>query len=208
LDSHIEKILDTCSSTIELIEHLKNPDLLHAEKLYKRVSINERSADHIQDELANEIARGILPPEISEKLFRLIRLADSTANYSKSSSKDLLLLLKLNIQSTQFEAIIEYLKEIAQLTFEGVKVFRKMVASLGIDDQIILDNRQIIEDREREADNVHMIVREEIFTINESVGIPAYFLLIDAAKNLENASDCITHAADILYMIVMLGTPS
>jgi predicted phosphate transport protein (TIGR00153 family) len=207
LDLHIEKILDTCLSCIDMINHLDTMDLPQTEKLYKHVSMQERSADHIQDELANEIARGMLPPEIREKLFRLVRLADSTANWTKTAGKNLVMLVKLGVDIKQFESIVICWKEILQLTVESVRVFRKMVAALGRDDQTILDNRQIIEDREREADNVHFVAREEILAMNESLGFSVHFLLLDTAKNLENASDSITSAADVMYTIVMLGRP-
>ena len=208
LDQHIEKVIDTCSASLELLEHLKSPDQSKAEKLYNRVSIQERSADHYQDDLADLISRGMLPPEIREKLFRLVRWVDSTANWMKSSSKNLVMLIKLGIDSSKFEHILDYMIELIRLTKEAVKIFRRMTAALGVDDQLILDNRQIIEDREREADNVHFEVREEILTIDDKQGFSVHFLLIDAAKNLENASDSITHAADVLYTIVMLGIPS
>ena len=64
LDEHNEKILDTLTSCEELIKHMVSPELPRVEKLYNRVSMLERSADHLQDDLANEIARGVLPPEI------------------------------------------------------------------------------------------------------------------------------------------------
>jgi len=98
--------------------------------------------------------------------------------------------------------------ELVKLTQESTVVFRKMVNSLGIDDQVILANRQIIEDREREADTVHFSVREEILAINDKIGFSVHFLLIDAAKCFENSSDSVTNAADILYTIVMLGVPT
>ncbi|MFX0181781.1 MAG: DUF47 domain-containing protein [Candidatus Hodarchaeota archaeon] len=207
LDLHAEKILDTCLSCIDLVKHLKRPELTQAEKLYKRVSMQERSADHIQDELANEIARGLLPPEIREKLFRLIRKADSTANWTKTAGKNMVMLVKLGIASQDFEPILDNFKELLQLTVESIRVFRKMIAALGKDDQSILDNRQVIEDREREADNVHYIAREEVLALNETLGFSVHFLLLDTAKNLENASDSITEAADVMYTIVMLGRP-
>ncbi|MHA2225399.1 MAG: DUF47 domain-containing protein [Candidatus Hodarchaeales archaeon] len=207
LDTHTEKILDTLSALNELIDQLKTPELSRVEKLYNRVSMQERAADHIQDQLANEIARGMLPPEIREKLFRLVRLADATANWTKTTAKSLFLLVKIEVELTQFDSIFSYLRELIQLTTESVKVFRKMCSALGRDDQTILDNRQIIEDREREADTVHLAAREEILTIREELGFSAHFLLIDSAKNMENASDSITHAADVLYTIVMLGNP-
>jgi predicted phosphate transport protein (TIGR00153 family) len=207
LDLHAEKILDTCLSCIDLVKHLKNPELAQAEKLYKRVSMQERSADHIQDELANEIARGMLPPEIREKLFRLTRLADATANWTKTAGKNMVMLVKLGFTSQDFEPILDNFKELLQLTVESIRVFRKMIDALGRDDQSILDNRQVIEDREREADNVHYIAREEVLALNESLGFSVHFLLLDTAKNLENASDSITNAADVMYTIVMLGRP-
>lgn len=207
LDQHVGKILDTCTASIELLELLKTSDQSKAEKLYNRVSMQERSADHYQDDLANEIAHGVLPPEIREKLFRLVRLADSTANWVKSASKNLVLLVKLEVDTSEYSHVIDYFLELVTLTIESVRVFRKMVNALGVDDQLILDNRQIVEDREREADNVHMAVREEILTINEQHGFSIHFLLVDTAKSLENSSDSVTNAADVLYTIVMLGVP-
>ena len=207
LDQHIAKVLDTCSASLELIDHLKSPDQSLAEKLYNRVSMQERSADHIQDDLADLISRGMLPPEIREKLFRLVRLVDTTANWMKSASKNLVMLVKLGVDTSTFEHILDYMIELIRLTKEAVQVFRKMTAALGVDDQLILDNRQIICDREREADNVHFSVREEILAISEKQGFSVHFLLIDAARSLENSSDSITHAGDVLYTIVMLGIP-
>ncbi|MHA2247021.1 MAG: DUF47 family protein, partial [Candidatus Hodarchaeales archaeon] len=84
LDMHNEKILDTLTACEELIKQMTTPDLPRVEKIFNRVNMLERSADHVQDDLANEIARGMLPPEIREKLFRLVRLADSTANWTKT----------------------------------------------------------------------------------------------------------------------------
>ncbi len=207
LDQHVGKILDTCTASVELLELLKTSDQSKAEKLYNRVSMQERSADHYQDDLANEIAQGLLPPEIREKLFRLVRLSDKTANWIKSASKNLVMLVKLEVDTSEYSHTMDYFLELVTLTIESVRIFRKMVNALGVDDQLILDNRQIIEDREREADTVHMAVREEILTINEKQGFSVHFLLIDAAKSLENSSDSITNAADVLYTIVMLGTP-
>jgi uncharacterized protein Yka (UPF0111/DUF47 family) len=83
-----------------------------------------------------------------------------------------------------------------------------MCAALGRDDQTILDNRQIIEDREREADTVLFSVKENIFSLGEELGFSVHYLLLDSAQNLENASDAVSAAADVLYTIVMLGTPS
>jgi uncharacterized protein Yka (UPF0111/DUF47 family) len=170
--------------------------------------MQERSADHIQDELANEIARGILPPEIAEKLFRLVRLVDSTANWAKTAGKDLVLLTKLNIETLQYSAIFDYLEEITRLSIDSVKVFRKMCSALGRDDQTILDNRQIVEDREREADTILFSAKEEILGLGEEVGFSVHYLLLDAAQCLENSSDSVSKAAEVLYTIVMLGTPA
>ena len=209
LDMHNEKILDTLTACEELIKQMATPDLPRIEKLFNRVSMLERSADHIQDDLANEIARGMLPPEIREKLFRLVRLADTTANWTKTAGKNMVMLVKLESDIIQFEdPIFNYFKALNKLTIESVRVFRKMCSALGRDDQTILDNRQIVEDREREADEIHFRAREEILGISNDVGFSVHFLLLDTIKNLENASDSITHAADVLYTIVMLGTPS
>ena len=207
LDQHVAKVIDTCSAGLELLEHLKSSDQSKAEKLYNRVSMQERSADHLQDDLADLISRGMLPPEIREKLFRLVRLVDTTANWLKSASKNLVLLVKLGTDTSEFEEILDYMIELIRLTKEAVQVFRKMTAALGVDDQLILDNRQIVEDREREADNIHLAVREEILAIDDKQGFSIHFLLIDTARSLENSSDSITHAADVLYTIVMLGIP-
>ena len=207
LDQHIAKVLDTCSASLELLENLKSADQSKAEKLYNRVSMQERSADHFQDDLADLISRGMLPPEIREKLFRLVRLVDTTANWMKSASKNLVMLVKLGVDTSVFNHILDYMVELIRLTKEAVQVFRKMTAALGIDDQLILDNRQIVCDREREADEVHFAVREEILGIDDKEGFSIHFLLIDAARSLENSSDAITHAADVLYTIVMLGIP-
>ncbi len=209
LDEHNEKILDTLTSCEELIKHMASPVLARVEKLYNRVSMLERSADHAQDDLANEIARGVLPPEIREKLYRLVRLADSTANWTKTASKNMVMLAKLDVDMSQFEdPILNYYKAINKLNIESVRVFRKMCAALGRDDRTILDNRQIIEDREREADEVHFRAREEILGISNSFGFSIHFLLLDTIKNFENASDAITSAADVLYTIVLLGSPA
>ena len=207
LDQHIEKVADTCAASLELLEHLKTSDQSKAEKLYNRVSMQERSADHYQDDLADLISRGMLPPEIREKLFRLVRLVDKTANWMKSASKNLIMLVKLDIDTSKYEYIIENMIELIRLTIDAVKVFRRMTAALGVDDQLILDNRQIVEDREREADNVHLAVREEILAIDDKQGFSIHYLLIDAARGFENSNDSITYAADVLYTIVMLGIP-
>jgi len=211
MDEHLEKVLDTLSDTNKLIDHMKSEngsDTARAEKLYNRISMQERSADHIQDELANEIARGILPPEIAEKLFRLVRLIDSTANWAKTAGKDLVMLTKLNIETPQYSAIFAYLEEITRLSIDSVKVFRKMCRALGRDDQTILDIRQIVEDREREADTVLFSAKEEILGLGEEVGFSVHYLLLDAAQCLESASDSVSKAAEVLYTIVMLGTPA
>ncbi|PWI47638.1 hypothetical protein CEE45_10755 [Candidatus Heimdallarchaeota archaeon B3_Heim] len=208
LDQHAGKLADTCTASLDLLDLLRTPDQSKAENLYNRVSIQERSADHFQDDLATEIARGLFPPEIREKLFRLTRVADSVANWIKSGSKNLVLLVKLDVDTSEFDLILDYMTELVKLTHESVIIFRKMVNALGTDDQQILDNRQIIEDREREADNVHFAVREEILAINDKQGFSVHFLLIESARCLENASDSVTNAADILYTIVMSGIPT
>jgi predicted phosphate transport protein (TIGR00153 family) len=208
LDEHAGKVIDTLTAGLDLLNVVNSQDQSKAEKLYNRVSIQERSADHCQDDLADEIAHGILPPEVREKLFRLVRYTDSVANWVKTASKNLVMLVKLDVDTTEFEHIFDYLTEIMKLTLESVRVFRKMTNALGLDDQLILDNRQIIEDREREADHVHFSAREEILAINEKYGFSVHYLLIDSAKCFENASDSITYAADVLYTIVMLGVPS
>ena len=50
--------------------------------------------------------------------------------------------------------------------------------------------------------------KEDIFSLGEEAGFSIHYLLLDTAQCLENASDAISEAADVLYTIVMLGTPS
>ncbi len=200
---HASSVKECCHIALELYQNLpEKPYNVLIEKI-KQINILEEEADTIQDELANEISRSILPPHIQEDLFRMVRRFDATANWVKTSTKNIHIGLDLKLDFPR--ELISYLFQLTDLTYKSAVLVVEMIELLGLDDQTILDKRIKIEKYERKADSVFYEAKENVLIMGKSENVSLVYLSLDTAKSLENASDMCSEAADFLYSLVMSG---
>jgi predicted phosphate transport protein (TIGR00153 family) len=200
---HANSVKECCHVALELYHDL--PDKSYEVLIEKIDQINklEEEADTIQDELANDISRGILPPNIQEDLFRMVRRFDATANWVKTSTKNIHLGLDLKLDFPR--DLISFLYQLTDLTYKSAILVVEMIELLGLDDQSILEKRIRIEKYEREADSIFYKAKENVLIMGKSENVSLVYLSLDTAKSLENASDMCSEAADFLYSLVMSG---
>ncbi|NHJ02905.1 MAG: DUF47 family protein [Candidatus Heimdallarchaeota archaeon] len=202
LVNHATAVRKTCEESISLyksIKHTSNEKLL---QIISQISLNEETADKIQDELAEkEIIHGEFPANIQEDLFRMIRRIDEAANWVKTASKNANLMLNLKLNYP--DPLIEYLIQLSEITRDSVILFIETLNLLGVNDQKILVKRNKIEKLERQGDDVYYLAKEAVLRLSDKLPNSVLFLSLDSAKALENASDACSKASDYLYSIVM-----
>lgn len=206
ISKHAQYVEKTCHVTMELYEQLPNKSRDKLTQHITQINKLEEEADKIQDELANDISRGVLPPNIQEDLFRMVRRFDAAANWAKTSAKNIQIGLDLELQFPT--NLITFFYELAKLTHESAILVVEMIKLLGIDDQGILEKRIKVEKFEREADGIFYKAKENVLKMGKSENVSLVYLSLDTAKSLENASDMCSEASDFLYSLVMSGPVS
>ncbi|OLS20020.1 MAG: hypothetical protein HeimC3_42310 [Candidatus Heimdallarchaeota archaeon LC_3] len=199
------KVTDTCYEYLNAMISLTTENDSDQDKkdqalsALNRVIIQERSADHIKQELFREISRVRIEGKYREDLFKLIYQIDPIANWIKVAGKNAILLLELNLDLP--DDIWARFKTITEMIVSSSRLLRKMIEKLGVDDESLLNIRTEIETLESSVDDLYFLVKKVIFSRNFSV--QTSLLAIDLLEGLENSSDHCAGAADILYILVM-----
>ena len=200
---HAQVVQSTCKKAIEVYSLLKSNSLTTALETIEVINQFERDADSLQDELADLISRGLLPPDIQEDLFRIVRSIDSAANWVKTASKNIHLLIELDMSFPII--IIEYQHQLSELIYQSVVLVVEMIQYLGKNDKKVVEKRFEVEKLERAADEVYYKAKEQSLILGKKANSSVVFLALDTAKSLENASDSCAAASDYLYTIVTSG---
>ncbi|UCE12699.1 MAG: DUF47 family protein [Candidatus Heimdallarchaeota archaeon] len=206
ISQHAQYVEKTCQATLELYKQLPDKARDELTQQISRINKLEEEADKIQDELANDISRAVLPPNIQEDLFRMVRRFDAAANWAKTSAKNIQIGLDLELKFPN--NLITLFYELAKLTYESAILVVEMIELLGVDDQGILEKRIKVEKFERNADGVFYKAKENALIMGKSENASLVYLSLDTAKSLENASDMCSEASDFLYSLVMSGPVS
>jgi uncharacterized protein Yka (UPF0111/DUF47 family) len=201
----VSKVTDTCNEYLVAMDSLTTDNDSVQEKkdqaqsALNRVIIQERSADHVKDELLREISRVRIEGKYREDLFKLIYQIDPIANWVKVAAKNSILLLELNLDLP--DDIWGRFKTITEMILSSSRLLRKMIEYLGVDDESLLNIRTEIETLESSVDDLYFLVKKAIFSGNFST--QTSLLAIDLLEGLENSSDHCAGAANILYILVM-----
>lgn len=206
IKEHAVIVESTCKVSTKLYKALQEGKLSEIDSIIADIDSLEKKADSVQDELAEkEIIRGsTLPVKMQEDLFRMVRRVDETANWVKSASKNINLSVKLGIKIA--EEAMENFVTLAEIVYKSSSIIVEIIDLLGIDDRSIIDKRNLIEQLEREADEVHYGVKEIILTLDSTESSSTFYLSHDISKALENSSDACSKAADYIFSIVMAGS--
>ena len=201
LIEHAKKVYDTCSASLEYVNKVISDDVdCPYEIILNRVISLERNADVIQTKLSNEISRGYFPPDVRQHLFRLLRSNDLCSNRIKSGSKTIELLRKTDSEIPE-NIIINYKKLIEGLK-QSSKIIWDSIAKLGIDDDEILLNKEIIENLEKEADKIFLEIKEESLKFGTHKAYGNIEMLIEAAVALEMSFDATYYSIQYLSSII------
>ena len=199
------KVTDTCNEYLNAMINLTTDHDSDQDKkdsalsALNRVIIQERSADHIKQELFREISRVRIEGKFREDLFKLIYQIDPIANWAKVASKNAILLLELDLGLP--DDIWAKFKTITEMIVSSSRLLRKMIEKLGIDDETLLNIRTEIVTLESSVDDLYFLVKKAIFS--SKFNVQTSLLAIDLLEGLENSSDHCAGAADILYILVM-----
>ncbi len=202
---HIGKVIDTCYEFDLAMNKItdknldENTRVDEAEAAFKRVLIQERSADLIKQSLFKEISRVKLDPKIREDLFKLINQIDPIANWVKAAAKNALILLELKM--TFGQDLWGRFRTISEMILSSARLIRKMIDVLGIDDETLLNIRFEVETLEQSTDDLYFSIKKALLT--ENLSPQTILLAIDMLSDLENAADHAAGSADILYILVM-----
>ncbi|MHA2363222.1 MAG: DUF47 domain-containing protein [Candidatus Hodarchaeales archaeon] len=202
--NHISKVIDTCNEFFNAMialtdENSSKLDKEHSEAALNRVILQERSADHIKQELFKEISRVRLDSKIREDLFKLTYQIDGIANWSKVAAKNAIILMELNLE-LPIDLWARF-RTIAEMTLASARLVRKMIESLGVDDETVLNMRTEVETLETSVDDYYFLSKKAI--IIADLPAKSMKLAFDLLEGLENSSDHCAGSADIMYILLM-----
>lgn len=203
LMKHMSKVIATGEEFLTALEYLTKDEedaIDEAISAFKRTSIQERSADHMKQDLYKEISRVKIDPKNREDLLKLTHRVDSIANWLKASSKNAIIMFELNYEVPQ-ELWLTF-KSITEMILSSSRLLYKMLEKLGVDDGTVLSIRAEIETLESSVDDLYFVGKRAILS-NNTMGHQAMFLVKDLLDGLENSSDHCAGAAETLFILIM-----
>lgn len=168
----------------------------------KRLDLNEKAADNMEDGIFEEISKGDMDPSARGDMMRLIRRIDSSADWAKAASRNLDVLIEHRVKIKP--RLWMNFKEVTKLIVDAGRALRGSLEALGRNDSRVLQGRKEVDRLERRVDNLYYDLKKDML---RAVGDPkAVVIMNDLLTGLENAADSCAAAAEMLFIMVSAGT--
>lgn len=168
----------------------------------KRLDLNEKAADNMEDGIFEEISKGDMDPSARGDMMRLIRRIDSSADWAKAASRNLDVLIEHRVQIRP--RLWMNFKEVTKLIVDAGRALRGSLEALGRSDARVLRGRKEVDRLERRVDDLYYDLKKDML---KAVDDPkAVVILNDFLTALENAADSCAAAAEMLFIMVSAGT--
>jgi len=200
--SLLENHINLCTSTVDMLGEIfkilpscdSNKLSFTIEELYR----TEEKADEVRREIANELAKDILPPLYREDLMQLIEKVDLIADLSKDVGRVLFTMVRCKKCRVH---VYGACKDIVVKLSECAKVTRECLVSLLYDLRKAVELSYKIETIEEQIDSLYVNALKYLYKSK----LPANELLplYDLIKSLEEIADLCEDASDVAKIIAI-----
>ncbi len=147
---------------------------------YEELSRVEHSGDDLKRELIKDLTTGPLHPDDREDLMKAVLTLDEIPGLSRAVAKKMLVFKHINVEIPP--SLTKHLHEMAEKSATCVEKLCQVITAFPSDMDKVLDLSAVIDQLEREVDDMRLKALEELFkTCKESLGIHcvALYTVID-----------------------------
>jgi predicted phosphate transport protein (TIGR00153 family) len=198
---HVTKVVDAAEELDGVMDAAvrgRKDDLASA---FKRLLMNEKSADNVEINLVEELSRGELPGKDREDLMRLVSSVDMIADWLKVSGRNVELLQETGV--TIPPEVWSSFKEMTKNTLDCARYLKAMIDMYGQDYDRMIRAREEVKRLENVVDELYFANRKILVKIHTNAGIVV--ILNDLLEGIENATDYCKHSSDTLLSLALQG---
>ena len=197
---HIDLTTGTVEELVKQVEAASVGDEDRKQASFERLSKMEMEADSLRRSIAEELTKGVIPPEEREDLMHLIRRVDWVADWAREAGRILSILPFEKAPEEMRKAVLEMCKKDS----ECVLVLRKCINTLIEDVNKALELADRVERLEEEIDEAYAQVRQLFVSLRFpgfNVGELILFnMFVDA---VEMVADWCENTADLVRVIAV-----
>lgn len=201
IQQHVTKIEDTVVELSRALKLATGDDREAVFQALKRLNQNEEEGDRIRRALIEELAKGELKAKDREDLLHLVRRTDIIADWAKDAGWNLGTLVKYDVKLPA--EVWNKLEVIGSELIKEVRALRKSIIALGTDADEALKAELEVEDVEHKIDDEYHATKELLINFVTNLKPPAFMLLRDLLKDLEQVADFSEDAGDVVRSIAI-----
>lgn len=166
-----------------------------------KIHSEEKSADHIQQELIHEVVKSELPDtKMKEELIQFVRLLDSAAGSAKRSASNMVLLLDHPLPE-KYSKLLQEGTEVISLIFDQMDNAVKAITNGDV--EYIDSISRLIDKHEDKMDDLYAEFKVGYFEIEQVFNSTAAMIILDhAIRDIEECADRAEDAIELLAELV------
>ncbi len=195
---HLLKILDAARDMDTAIKYVEEGDNANALKAIERVSMAEKAADNIEIRMHEALATGDLPSKEREDLMHLVKRQDHIADWLKSASKNLQILIDSGVKVPN-EIWAKY-RTMTLKAVSAVTALKALMDSLGVNNQDVARYARDIDQLEHEVDDDYFSIKKDLML--SDIDPRVISVLRDLLYALENSLDNVKTSSELIHIII------
>ncbi len=193
---HSDYVVRTASELSKAIIAMSNQDYNGVMQAIERMSVNEKSADTMEQSISEELIKGDLNSKEREELLRLVNRIDVIADWIKDGGRNLTMIMdmELLVDASIWNSLIEISGQLVDI----VKAMDRSLKAVLNNEEDAEGFRNRVEDLEHSIDRMYYSVKKDI--IMNGGEVSTIFLLRDLLHCIENGADATKDASDVLHI--------
>jgi len=195
--AHLAKVIVAVEKLSDAFHALEKGDMSLKDKAIEELKTAEREGDELRRQMMKDLSEGLLLPLDREDLMNFVKRLDSIADWAKGVGR-LLEFCKPDLLAN----FIQGLRKDSDFIVEEMEKLNEATESLIRDDlETALSNCSAVEELEEKADDQKRELLGILFATD--LAAPQLLLLFQIIEAVENVSDRIEDAADLLRILVV-----
>jgi predicted phosphate transport protein (TIGR00153 family) len=173
------------------------------ETKYKELLERESSADILRREISSKLVKGSFFSNLRELLLELVERMDKIADYCKDASR---ILFYASSYVSGFKKVLESESFTKFLSSQEncVESLLKIIKSIAAGHEVTIEEIQLVETWEEEADNDKDEVLKTLFSLRDSIDPINFFLLRELTLLIDSVCDAAEDSSDVLLNIISM----
>jgi predicted phosphate transport protein (TIGR00153 family) len=173
------------------------------ETKYKELLERESSADILRREISSKLVKGSFFSNLRELLLELVERMDKIADYCKDASR---ILFYASSYVSGFKKVLESESFTKFLSSQEncVESLLKIIKSIAAGHKVTIEEIQLVETWEEEADNDKDEVLKTLYSLRDSIDPINFFLLRELTLLIDSVCDAAEDSSDVLLNIISM----